>query len=143
MKHLKLIPILMFLFIATGFVGGFPYSIADSTDPLFINLISDDLHRSNMALRVAEAQSGRGHLVTIYLNDKGVFLASTRNASKYENHQKTLGELMTKGVTVYVCPFCMKNYGVLDSDLISGVKHSTPELIEASLFKDRSRTLTW
>jgi sulfur relay (sulfurtransferase) complex TusBCD TusD component (DsrE family) len=143
MKYRKPIPILMFLFICTGFLGGIPYSIADSTDPLFINLISEDLHRSNMALRVAEAQSGRGHHVTIYLNDKGVFLASTRNASRYENHQKTLGELMTKGVTVYVCPFCMKNYGVLESDLISGVKQSTPELIEASLFKDGSRTLTW
>lgn len=119
------------------------FAIADDDDPLFINLISDDSHRADMAISFGKNQLERGHPLTIFLNDKGVFIGSKENAAKYADHQKKLDELMSKGATVLICPMCMKHYGIKESDLLPGIKVGNPDLTGSFLFKDDTQTLTW
>ena len=126
------------------FMGAIATSaFAGDTDPLFVNLTSDDPHRANMAITFGGNQHERGHPLTIFLNDKGVLIGSKANSAKFADHQKALAELMSKGAAVIICPMCMKHYGVKESDLLPGLKVGKPELTGGALFKDNTKTLTW
>lgn len=118
-------------------------ALAGNTDPLFVNLTSDDSHRANMAITFGGNQQGLGHPLTVFLNDKAVLIGSTANADAFSEHQKKLSELMSKGATVLICPMCMKHYGVKEADLLPGLRVGRPELTGSALFKDNTKTLTW
>ena len=118
-------------------------ALAGDADPLFVNMTTDDAHRANMAITFGKAQMERGHPLTIFLNDKGVHVGDKTNAAKYEEQQKKLDEILSKGGVVIACPMCMKHYGVKESDLLPGVQVGKPELTGAALFKDGTQTLTW
>ena len=118
-------------------------ALAGDTDPLFVNLTTDDAHRANMGISFGKNQLERGHPLTIFLNDKGVLIGSKANAAKFADHQKVLSDLMSKGASVLICPMCMKHYGVKESDLIPGLKIGDPELTGAAVFKDNTKSLTW
>lgn len=51
-----------------------PPAFAGDTDPLFVNLTTDDSHRANMAITFGKNQLERGHRLTIFLNDEGVLI---------------------------------------------------------------------
>jgi iron complex transport system substrate-binding protein len=104
---------------------------------------ADDAHRANMAITFGKYQLERGHPLTIFLNDKGVFVGSKAHAAKYAEHQKVLGELMGKGAAVIACPMCMKHYGVETADLLPGIQVGKPEVTGAALFKDGTKTMSW
>jgi sulfur relay (sulfurtransferase) complex TusBCD TusD component (DsrE family) len=127
--------------IATCLAAG--PTLAGDKDPLFVNLTTDDAHRANMAMTFGRNQLERGHSLTIFLNDRGVFLASTGNASKFADQQKALKAIMGQGGTIIVCPMCMKHYGVTESDLMSGLKVGNPNLTGGALFQDGTKTLSW
>ncbi len=110
---------------------------------LFINLTSDDPHRVNMALSFGMKQLDRGHPLTIFLNDKAVYVGSRANADKFAEQQATIAALLEKGAAVFICPMCMEHYGVEQADLIPGLKISNPDAIGEYLFKPNTRTLTW
>jgi sulfur relay (sulfurtransferase) complex TusBCD TusD component (DsrE family) len=116
---------------------------AGNTDPLFVNMTTDDMHRSDMAIHFATMQAKLGHPVTIFLNDKGVLVGAKTNASRYPDQQKALAAMMEKGAVVIACPFCMRQYGVPEQDLLPGIKIGSPEVTGGALFKDNTRTLTW
>jgi len=118
-------------------------AFAGETDPLFVNLTTDDAHRANMAITFGKSQLERGHPLTIFLNDKGVFVGSKSKSAKFGGQQKMLSEILGKGGVVLVCPMCMKHYRVKESDLLSGMKVGNPELTGGALFKDNTKTLTW
>ena len=134
--------LLLALTLCVGTLAATP-ALAGDTDPLFVNLTSDDSHRANMAITFGGNQHERGHPLTIFLNDKGVLIGSKANSAKFADHQKALAELMSKGATVLICPMCMKHYGVKESDLLPGLKVGKPELTGGALFKDNTKTLTW
>lgn len=116
---------------------------AGDTDPLFVNTTTDDGHRATMALMFASKQQERRHPVTVFLNDKGVLLAAKVRAKKNKAQQDLLAGIIKAGGTVYVCPNCLKHYGLAETALIEGVKLGNPDLLGAALFKDNTRTLTW
>jgi len=118
-------------------------SLAGKTDPLFVNLTTDDAHRANMGISFGKNQYELGHPLTIFLNDKGVFIGAKDNAVKFGEHQKMLAEIMNKGAVVLVCPMCMKHYGVKESDLLQGLTVGNPKLTGSALFRDNTKTLTW
>jgi sulfur relay (sulfurtransferase) complex TusBCD TusD component (DsrE family) len=118
-------------------------AFAGDTDPLFVNLTTDDSHRANMAITFGKSQLERGHPLTIFLNDKGVFIGSKAKSTKFKGQQKMLSEIQSKGAVVLVCPMCMKHYKVKESDLLPGLKVGNPELTGGALFKDNTKTLTW
>jgi len=139
MNRLKLaLAVLAILVCAMNFK-----TFAGSNDPLFVNLLTDDSHRARMALSLSKNQHDRGHPLTIFFNDKGVFVASKAHAERFGEQQKLLANLIANGATVLVCPMCMQHYGVKEADLIPGAKIGNPELVGNGLFKDNTKTLTW
>lgn len=133
------------LFLAIAFFGiltSVPAAAA-THDPLFVNLTTDEGHRASMAVMFSRSMLERGHPVTIWLNDRGVFLASKKSTGTFGEQQKALAELMAKGAVVIVCPFCAKHYGVMEADFIDGAKLGNPDLTGGLLFKDGTTTLTW
>lgn len=116
---------------------------AGPTDPLFVNLTTDDPHRANMGITFGNMQLQRGHPLTIFLNDRAVAIGARSQSGKFGDHQKVLQDLMSKGATVLICPMCMKHYGVSESDLLPGVKTGNPERTGEALFKDNTKTMTW
>lgn len=116
---------------------------AAAPSSLFVNMTSDESHRANMAIGFGRNQLLRGHGLTVFLNDRGVRVASKQHAAAYADHQKMLAELVEKGATILVCPMCMKQYGVKTADLLPGLKVSTPELTGAAIFAEGARTLSW
>ncbi len=124
--------------------GGFVLpAIAGDTDPLFISLTSDDFHRANMAISFGSNQYNLGHPLTIFLNDKGVMIASKSNSERFSELQKMLIRLVDNKAVILVCPMCMKHYGVKESDLLPGLKVGNPKLTGPQLFKDNTKTLVW
>ncbi len=132
------------LFIATLLFSLCANSAVElNKDPLFINLTSNESHRATMAIGFGKNQLIKGHPLAVFLNDKGVLLASAKNTSKFTAQQKLIQEIIKSGGTVYACPSCMKHYGVEATDLLTGVKISNPDLTEAALFTGNVRTLSW
>lgn len=141
-KILKFIPAFL-LIIGMLMTGVSAPVMASSPDPLFVNMTTDDAHRANMAISFGSAQLERGHPLTIFLNDKGVLVASRANADKYGHQQKILAEVIGKGAVVIVCPMCMKHYGVKKTDLLPGIKVGNPDLTGSMLFRGNTKTLAW
>jgi sulfur relay (sulfurtransferase) complex TusBCD TusD component (DsrE family) len=120
-----------------------PVAFAGDTDPLFVNATTDDGFRSQMALKFSKNQQERKHPVTVFLNDKGVLIATKANAEKFKDQQEIIAALIAAGGTVVICPVCMKRYGVNEADLLPGIKIGSPETTGAALFSENTKTLTW
>jgi len=118
-------------------------AFAGDTDPLFINLTTDEPHRANMGMNFGLHHHENGHPLTVFLNDRGVLLGSRAHADKFAAQQKMLDELMKKGAVVLVCPMCMKHYGVSESDLLPGLQVSNRKLSGEALFRANTRSMTW
>jgi sulfur relay (sulfurtransferase) complex TusBCD TusD component (DsrE family) len=133
------------LFLGLALLAGIAAGpvLAGAVDPLFINLTSDDGHRANMALKFGAAQLELGHPLTVFLNDKGVVIASKAKVADFSQQQEAIQGLVAKGATIIACPFCMKHYGVDPADLLPGVQVGNPKLTGGALFQDNTKTLTW
>jgi predicted peroxiredoxin len=118
-------------------------ALAGEKDPLFIGLSSDSNQRVAHVLHFSGLQMSRGHPLTIWLNESGIFLASKKYSEKHAIHQKALAELVSKGATVLVCQYCMKQLEVKESDLLPGFAPGNPDLVGGALFKDNTKTLSW
>ena len=118
-------------------------AMAGATDPLFVNLTTDDPHRAMMGIGFAQKQLERGHPVSIFFNDKGVHVISVKNAAAFGEHQKIVADLIAKGGQIIACPTCMKHFGIVEGDLVSGAVVGNPELTGEALFRDNAKTLTW
>lgn len=135
-KTVPLLTLLALLLLASA-------ALAGAQDPLFINLTSDDPHRSLMAIGFGKSQMERGHPLTVYLNDKAVFVASSKRAPQYAEQQKMLSAIAASGGTVLVCPTCSKKFGVAEADFVPGAKLTSPDITGPALFKENTRTLSW
>ncbi len=127
----------------TALIACMPLTLAAAPTSLFINMTTDEGHRSSMAIGFGSNQLQRGHGLTIFFNDKGVKVASKVNASLYPEQQKLIQTLVGKGATILVCPMCMKQYGIKEADLLAGLKVSSPELTGNAIFAEGAQTLSW
>jgi sulfur relay (sulfurtransferase) complex TusBCD TusD component (DsrE family) len=118
-------------------------SYAGSNDPLFINLSTDDVHRSTMAINFGRHHFSNGHPLTIFLNDKAVMLGVKAGSSLFSAQQQALSEAIASGALVIMCPICLKQAGFSEADLISGIKIGGPKITGDALFKDGTKTMSW
>lgn len=113
------------------------------TDPLFINLTTDEPQRALSALTLGLHQHENGHPLTVFLNDRGVLLGAKGQGDKYAAQQNMLVSLMQKGAVVLIAPLSMKHYGVTEADLLPGLQVSNRKLSGEALFGTNTRALSW
>ena len=118
-------------------------SLAGASDPLFINLTTEDSHRASMAIGFGAAQSERGHALTIFFNDKAVQICSKANAGKFPEQQAMIAKLAKAKANLVICPTCMKHFGIKQGDLLPGIVVGNPDLTGGLLFQDGTKTLNW
>ena len=118
-------------------------AISAANDPLFINLSTDELHRSSMAINFGKHHAANGHPLTIFLNDKAVMLGVKAGATKFADQQQALSEVIASGALVIMCPMYLKQAGYSEADLIAGVKMGGPKITGDALFKDGTKTMSW
>jgi sulfur relay (sulfurtransferase) complex TusBCD TusD component (DsrE family) len=128
---------------AIGALAATNAAASGGSAPLFVNLTTDDPHRIAMALAVGASARQRGHPVTIFLNDRGVFAGSTRYADRFAAQQRAMAELVQRSVSLLVCPMCMAHHGIGAGDVLPGLVISHGERLEAALFAESVRTLSW
>lgn len=114
-----------------------------ANDPLFINLSTDEINRSTMAINFGRHHFSTGHPLTIFLNDKAVMLGVKAGSSKHSEQQQALSEAITAGALVIMCPICLKQAGYSEADLLAGVKLGGPKVTGDALFKDGTKTMSW
>jgi intracellular sulfur oxidation DsrE/DsrF family protein len=85
----------------------------------------------------------RGHPLTIFFNDRGILVASKKNAAKFADQQAALVKLARDGATLLACPNCMKHYGIAETDLVDGIRVGNPQVTGDALFRDGTKTLSW
>lgn len=91
-----------------------------------ISITSDpkvDLQEVNMGLTFAGFCVDEGYDVNIFLNVKGVHLATKEfaNETKFKDHSPLKSQLVAlknRGVQVHVCPVCMKDFEIQASQII-------------------------
>jgi sulfur relay (sulfurtransferase) complex TusBCD TusD component (DsrE family) len=118
-------------------------ALAGETDPLFINLTTDEPARAGMGLTFGLHQHENGHPLTVFLSDKGVLLGARTHARQYAAQQEMLAALMKKGAVVLVCPSCLQHHGVAEADLLPGLQLSNRQLSGDALFRGNTRALSW
>jgi len=116
---------------------------AGANDPLFINLSTDELHRSTMAINFGKHHSANGHPLTIFLNDKAVMMGVKAGSAKFADQQQALSEVISSGALVIMCPMCLKQAGFTEANLIPGVRLGSPKVTGDALFKDGTKTMSW
>jgi len=139
---MKLVRRLVAATLLAGALYG-PAHAAGSGDPLFVSLTSDDKHRIEMSINIGKAQMDLGHPFTLFLSDRSVQVASSMYSPKFATQQKLLKQAIDAGATVLVCSGCMQHFGIDKANLLPGIQPTDPVVIEAALFKDHTRTLSW
>ena len=135
-RHIKLAIAALLITVSSAAFSG-------SNDPLFINLSTDELHRSSMAINFGKHHSANGHPLTIFLNDKAVMMGVKAGSAKFAEQQQALTEVINNGDLVIMCPMCLKQAGFTEADLIPGVKLGGPKITGDALFKDGTKTMSW
>jgi predicted peroxiredoxin len=135
----RLFPISLALYLVLLLAGVQPLHAEQKQDGLFVNLTSDDVWRSSMALSFAASNLDAGHPVTVFLNVTGVRLALANvpmpaDAVTGKTPQQLLQAVMEKGGKVIVCPMCLKHTGFTPDDLIPGATMGKPEVTLPALY---------
>lgn len=99
----------------------------------FYNITTDDTWAAGMAAGQANKALEAGHDVVLFLNVRGVYLASTERrqdtfAAAGHTPQELLQAAMDKGGRVIICPMCMKQAGMSMSEVIEGVERGGPDV---------------
>ncbi len=54
-----------------------------------------------------------------------------------------LKSIIAKGGDVYICKMCMEQYGVVEGDLMKGLKYANPDAMGEAIFRPGTQTLSW
>ncbi|MGB5734410.1 MAG: DsrE family protein [Thiohalocapsa sp.] len=106
-------------------------------------MITDDPHRAHMALAFGKHQLALSHPLTVFLNDRGVFIAAQQRAERFGLHQGLIAELLAAVAKVIACRMRMKHHGIAQADLVEGLEAGNPQRTGDALFAPDTRTMTW
>jgi len=121
------------LFLSMILLAAFvlPATAEEGKKTIFYNITTDEAWAGGMALGQANKALEHGYKVVIFLNVRGVFIASksfhtdTLSASGM-SLQNMLKAAMKKGARAIICPMCMNKAGLSMDDLIEGVEKGGP-----------------
>lgn len=114
-----------------------------------MTIVTTDQPQSQMMAMVLSVQSMKqGHKVSVLLCDKGADLAlknSTHPSFKpaEKSPQQLLKMMMSKGVSVGVCPLYLPNSSHTKADLLDGINVVKPPQMAEQLMRDDVKVLTY
>jgi tRNA 2-thiouridine synthesizing protein D len=96
----------------------------------------------DFAIKLAEAAINKGHKVDLWVSGNATMLSKKdqRSFRDYSYLEKTLKELMEKGMNVTACEACAEARGYHKEDTVEGVKRHSMDWYLASCF-DADRVL--
>ncbi|MEN8177545.1 MAG: DsrE family protein, partial [Pseudomonadota bacterium] len=115
---------------------------------IFYNITTDEAWAGGMALGQANKALEHGYKVVLFLNVRGVFLASksfhtdTLSASGM-SLQNMLKAAMKKGARALICPMCMKKAGMTMDDLIEGIEKGGPNITMKLMTADDTAVMSY
>ncbi len=135
MRKLYLVSLVLLVALLSGIVS------ADQKKTIFYNITTEDAWPAGMALGQAHMAMENGYNVVIFLNVRGVFLASKdfqtdSFAASGKSLQDVLKSAMDKGAKVIICPMCMKKAGMTMDDAIKGVVKGSPDVTLQAMTAD-------
>ena len=114
---------------------------ADEQKTIFYTVTTDEAWAAGMALGQANKALEVGYKVVIFLNVRGVFIASKSfvtdtNGASGKSLQEMLKAALDKGAQVIICPMCMAKAGMTMDDLIEGVVKGGPDVTMKAMTAD-------
>ncbi len=90
----------------------------------------------DFTVNLAEAAINKGHQVDLWLSGNGTMLSKKgqRSFQDYSSLEKTLTELMGKGMNVVACEACGEARGFHKEDTIEGIDRKSMDWYLASCF---------
>jgi predicted peroxiredoxin len=121
---------------------------ADAQKTIFYNVTTDEAWAAGMALAQATKALESGYGVVIFLNVRGVLLASRTflsdtNAQAGVSVQDQLKGAMAKGAQVIVCPMCLAKVGMTMDDVMEGVVKGGPDTTLKTMTADGTVVISY
>jgi predicted peroxiredoxin len=144
MRSMKAFMVILVLLFAAG-VGA---ASADQQKTIFYNLTTDEAWAAGMALGQANKALESGYRVTIFLNVRGVLIASKSfSTDSFGGSGMSLQDMlkgaMSKGAQAIICPMCMKKAGLTMDDVIDGVVEGGPDVTMKSMTADDTVVISY
>jgi predicted peroxiredoxin len=130
----------LIVFLMLSFAAIAPVS-ADTQKTIFYNLTTDEAWAAGMALGQADKALEAGYKAIIFLNVRGIFIASKSfatdtNGGTGKSLRDMLKSAMEKGAQAILCPMCMAKAGMEMEDVIEGVVKGRPDAILKAMTAD-------
>ena len=121
---------------------------ADEQKTIFYNVTTDEAWAAGMALGQANKALEVGYKVVIFLNVRGVFIASKSfvtdtNGASGKSMQEMLKAAMGKGAQAIICPMCMGKAGMTMDDVIEGVVKGGPDVTMKAMTADNTVVISF
>jgi predicted peroxiredoxin len=115
--------------------------LADEQKTIFYNVTTDEAWAAGMALGQANKALEAGYKVVIFLNVRGVFIASKAfvtdiNGASGKSLQDMLKAAMANGAQAIICPMCLGKAGMTMDDVIEGVVKGGPDVTMKAMTAD-------
>lgn len=109
-----------------------PATADENQSTLVINLTTDDVWSSQMALGFARRVQEDGGTVVVFLNVRAISLAMTdvpqhTGAGSGETAHQTLAAILADGGRVFLCPGCTEQAGLNVEGRLDGIELGGPE----------------
>jgi predicted peroxiredoxin len=129
-------------------VAGMAPVSADEQETIFYNVTTDEAWAAGMALGQANKALDVGYKVVIFLNVRGVFIASKAfvtdtSGATGKSMQEMLKAAMGKGARAIICPMCMKKAGMTMDDVIEGVVKGGPDVTMKAMTADDTVVISY
>ena len=121
---------------------------ASEQKTIFYNVTTEEVWPAGMALGQARKALKNGYKVVIFLNVRGVYLASRRFKTDTwgdsgETLQDMLKSAMDEGAKVVICPMCVKKAGMTMGDMIPGVVKGGPDVTMKAMTADNTVVISY
>ncbi len=121
---------------------------ADGNKTIFYNVTTDEAWAAGMALGQANKALEVGYKVVIFLNVRGVFIASKAfvtdtNGASGKSLQEMLKTAIGKGAQAIICPMCMGKAGMTMDDVIEGVVKGGPDVTMKAMTADNTVVISF
>ena len=125
-----------------------PVTADEQKKTIFYNLTTDEAWAGGMALGQANKALENGYQVVLFLNVRGVFIASKAFhtdtlSSSGMSLQNMLKAAIGKGARAIICRMCLNKAGMSMDDVIEGVEKGGPDVTMKLMTADNTTVISY